>query len=128
MAEINRSLIIVKAKQPFVDWLHTIDPEDDSDLEDINDEPTAYLIPEYEMDDEQQTLIDWCAEFVFEYELWSWCTDEDMWPTARDAATFRDWFDVKFHSIVNDVVADIPLKHVDYVADVEDVDPRSNGH
>ena len=33
MPEINRSLIIVKAKQPFLDWAHSIDPEDDSDLD-----------------------------------------------------------------------------------------------
>ncbi|HEY6247433.1 MAG TPA: hypothetical protein VIX17_26020 [Pyrinomonadaceae bacterium] len=128
MAEINRSLIIVKAKQPFLDWLHSLDPEDDHELDDINSEPTAYLIPEYETPEEQEDIIKWCADFVFEYELWSWYTDEDMWPVGRDAAMFKEWFDVEFHSIVQDVVGDIPLKHIDYDSEAEDIDPSSNGH
>lgn len=128
MPEINRSLIIVKAKQPFLDWAHSIDPEDDSELDDINDEPTAYLIPEYEMNDEQDSIIDWCATYVFEYELWAWCTDESMWPTTRDAATFREKFDVKFHSMVHDVVGDISLKHIEDDEEEEDFDASSNGH
>lgn len=127
MPEINRSLIIVKAKQPFVEWLNSIDPEDESDLDDVNDEPTAYLVPEYETNDEQEGIIEWCAEFVFEYELWSWCTDEDLWPVGRDAVMFREWFDVQFHSIVNDVVGDIPLEHIDYGVGADLIEPGSNG-
>jgi hypothetical protein len=128
MPEINRSLIIVTVKQPFIDWAHLTDPEDDTELNDINDDPTAYLVPEYPIIDEQEAIIDWCATYVFENELMSWCTDEELWPTRRDAATFREWFDVKFHSMVNDIVADIPLKHIDYGEEEEDVDASANGH
>ncbi|HEY6805995.1 MAG TPA: hypothetical protein VI306_20610 [Pyrinomonadaceae bacterium] len=126
---MNRSLMIVTAKQPFLEWAHAIDPEDNSELDDINDEPTAYLVPECETRDQQQTIVDWCAEFVFDHELWLWCTDEDLWPTGRDAAMFREWFDVDFHSMVNDIVGDIPLLHVGYEDDDEDeIDASSNGH
>jgi hypothetical protein len=39
--QINRSALIVTAKQPFVDWLHTVDPTSkDVSLSDINHEPT----------------------------------------------------------------------------------------
>jgi len=42
--QINRSALIVTAKQPFVDWLHTVDPTSkDVSLSDINHEPTVYL-------------------------------------------------------------------------------------
>jgi hypothetical protein len=128
MSEINRSLILVKPKQPFLDWLHSIDPDDDTTIEDLNDDATAYLVPEFETDDEQEDVFNWCAEFVFGYELWSWCTDEALWPKDRDAATFTQWFDVEFHSIVMDVVHDIPLTHVDDEEDSEDIDLSSNGH
>src|SRR5262245_37013068 len=131
MAEVNRCVIIVKPKQPFLDWLHSVDPDDAPlQLEDINDDPTAYLIPEIEMMDERDEVIDWCAEFVFENELWSWYTDEDLWPVGRDAAMFREWFEVEFHSLVFDVVGDIPLKHIDYglESESEEIDPNSNGH
>ena len=44
--QINRSALIVTAKQPFVDWLHSVDPTSkDIGLVDINDEPTVYLVP-----------------------------------------------------------------------------------
>jgi len=127
MAEINRSLIIVRPKQPFLDWVRSIDPDDDTKMEDIVDDPTAYLIPELGDESEEEDLIEWCAEFVFEYELWSWYTDEDLWPAERDVTMFRDWFEIEFRSLVNDVVGDIPLKHIDYDDD-DEIDPSSNGH
>ncbi len=132
MSEINRSLIIVKPKQPFLDWLHSVDPNDENLLpEDINDDATAYLIPEYGIPDEQSEIIEWCADFVFEHELWSWYTDKDVWPVGRNAEMFREWFDVEFHSLVFDVVGDTPLEHIDYDSlshDAATIDPSSNGH
>jgi hypothetical protein len=128
MAVINRSLIVVKPKKPFLDWLNSVEPDDDDlQLEDINDDPTAYLVPQIIMEGEQEGIIDWCADFVFEQELWSWYTDEDLWPVGRNAAMFREWFDVESHSMVNDVVGDIPLEHIDY-EESDEVDPSSNGH
>src|SRR4030095_8614002 len=129
MAEINRSLIIVKPKQPFLDWLRSIDPEDKNlQPEEINDDATASLIPEIETADQQDQIIDWCAEFVFEQELWSWYTDEDMWPVGRDVKMFREWFAIEFHSLVDDVVGDIPLEHINYESEENDIEPSSNGH
>jgi hypothetical protein len=128
MAEINRSLIIVKPKQPFLDWVRSIEPDNDTDMEDITDDPTAYLIPELGIEADEEDVIEWCADFIFEYELSSWYTEEDLWPVGRDVPMFREWFEVKFHSLVNDVVGDVPLLHVDYDDEADDVDPNSNGH
>jgi hypothetical protein len=90
--------------------------------------PTAYLVPEYETNDEQADITDWCAEFVFEYELWLWCTDDILWPEVRDVETFREWFEVEFHSMVVDTVVDVPLKHIDYDEEDDDLNPSSDGH
>ena len=130
MAEINRSLIVIRPKQPFLDWLHSILDEDKIiDLEDINDDATAYLVPEVLSQDEEAGIIEWCADFVFEHELWSWYTDEALWPVGRDAAMFREWFDVEFHSVVNDLVGDVPLEHIDFEEDDDEIiDASSNGH
>jgi hypothetical protein len=128
MSEINRSLIVVKPKQPFLDWIRSVDPDQTLDLKDISDDPTAYLIPECGTDEEREQIIDWCADFLFEQELWSWYTDEDLWPVRRDAQTFREWFEVEFHSLVFDVVGDIPLQHVEYGDEDATSDPSSNGH
>lgn len=47
MSEINRSLVILKPKQPFLDWTRTLEDEDkDLTLEQLAEDSIAYLIPE----------------------------------------------------------------------------------
>jgi hypothetical protein len=44
---LNRSAIVVKPRQPFMDWLHTADPTSHRlTLRELSREPTIYLIPE----------------------------------------------------------------------------------
>lgn len=46
-ALLNRSAIVVKPKQPFLNWLHTADPTSHRlMLRDLTREPTIYLIPD----------------------------------------------------------------------------------
>ena len=53
MATLNRSAIVVKPKQAFLDWLHTVDPTSHSlALRELVGEPTIYLIPECDTDAE----------------------------------------------------------------------------
>ena len=47
MEAINRSAIVVKPAQPFLDWLHRVDPTSAQlTLDDLSLEPTIYLLPE----------------------------------------------------------------------------------
>src|SRR5690242_13948142 len=56
--QINRPALIVTAKPPFVDWLHTVDPtKKDVSLSDINHEPT---VPAFEAQDE---FMEWLEEY-----------------------------------------------------------------
>ena len=51
---LNRDLLIVRYKQPFVDWVNEADPNPDGrlmTLEEVNDDSPAYLIHEYASDD-----------------------------------------------------------------------------
>jgi hypothetical protein len=51
MFTINRSAIVVMPAQPFLDWLHQVDPTSVKlTLEDLRREPTIYLLPECEND------------------------------------------------------------------------------
>src|SRR5262245_27708942 len=132
MPEINRCLMIVKPKQPFLKWVNSLESEDNADLtlEELRNDSTAYLVPEYADDDEQAGIIEWCHKYVFEQELLAWYTTEDEWPQKRDQETFLKWFDVEFHSVVMDLDFETPLEHVDY--DMESLDsmngdPSSNG-
>jgi len=47
MSEINRSLVILRPKQPFLDWGMAVDDEDKNlTLEQLAEDSTDYLIPE----------------------------------------------------------------------------------
>ena len=98
---LNRAVLIVRPKQPFLDWAAQLD--DSGLLPDVEGEQTAYLIPEFEDDDgAQRGLKDVFAE-VFERELFGWHTDETAWPKNRNLALFRKWFEIEIHSVVEDL-------------------------
>lgn len=104
MSEINRSLVILKPKQPFLDWARTLDDEDKNlTLEQMAEDSTAYLIPEIWQDSDQQLLLESYYDVLFEEQLESWWTDEAYWPKKRSLKMFLDWFEVEFHSLVFDL-------------------------
>ena len=48
MNTINRSALVVKPAQPFLDWLHRVDPTSTHlTLDDVKLEPTTYRLPEW---------------------------------------------------------------------------------
>jgi hypothetical protein len=56
---VNRSLVIMRHKQPFLDWLLSADPNPltDLSLDQLEDEGDAFLIPgEPKINDEAQAV------------------------------------------------------------------------
>ena len=126
MFDINRCLVIVRPKQPFLDWVQSVDYDAELTLEEIREDPTAYLVPEYELNSEQSQILEWGYDLMFEQELSSWYTDPKLWPPDRNLEMFLQWFEVEFLSLIFDLV-DAPLKVVDDGAD--EIDSHgSNGH
>lgn len=82
---LNRAALIIRYKQPFVDWINAVDPSPSSDpltLADADRERTVYLV---EVEDEDE-LDQWLAENheeLFEEELRGWYTDPALWPRDR---------------------------------------------
>ena len=107
---LNRSAIVLRAKQPFLDWLWQLpDPvESDMTLNQVNHEPQIFLAPQYSMADEQEGLLRDCYEYLFANQLEGWWTDEAAWPRNRDFKMFNQWFDAEFHSMIEDLVG-VPL-------------------
>ena len=107
---INRCAITVRARESFLDWLNALpDPvSGDTTLEEVNSELHVYLLPDYGYDDEREGLLAQFHDIIFERELDGWWTDETDWPQERNLEMFTQWFDVEFHSIVEDLV-DAPL-------------------
>ncbi len=100
---INRSVVIVRPKQSYIDWA---DQLDDSDvLPSADRDHTVYLVPEYDDDVEAMEILSRTYDTIFDAELEGWHTDESAWPSNRTFAMFREWFIVEFHSVVEDLCA-----------------------
>ena len=111
MDTINRSALIVKPTQLFLDWLHEVESTSTHlTLEDLQREPTIYLVPEC---DSQEQAIEYLGESVgeiFEEHLDGWYRVPAVWPKNRDLPTFQRWFEFSFHSMIVDVCDDV-LEH-----------------
>ena len=107
MKTINRALIVIKPKQPFLDWLNSQAdaPEFEMTLEGLrNEECTAILIPEFDEYDDVWKVVEGIAPEIFEIELSGWWQVPELWPQNRDFNTFKEWFDIEIHSMVGDSV------------------------
>jgi hypothetical protein len=100
---VNRAVLIVKPKQPFLDWANATDgPEFDPE------HAFPFLVSELP-DSKVDTLIKKHYREIFEEALNSWVTDETAWPADRGLKTFREWFTVEYHDFVVDL-CDQPLQ------------------
>lgn len=103
MKSINRSVAVIKPKQPYVDWINQLPgTEEKLTVEDLQSDCTAILIPEFDRPEESRAFISAMAETLFEEELSGWCIDESLWPKKRTNRMFWKWFDVEVHSEVWD--------------------------
>ena len=98
--------MIVRPKQPYVDWAAGLDDSDTVPTED--DERTVYLLPEYDDEVDGMALLSMAYEMIFESELENWHLIEEDWPSNRTFAMFREWFEIEMHSMVVDL-CDEPL-------------------
>ena len=104
MNTINRSAVVVRPAQPFLDWLHRVDTSSaDLTVDGLRADPSIYLLPEWESDEDALDKLAKVSADIFTEQLNSWHRVESVWPQNRDVNTFRRWFDCSFHSMVFDV-------------------------
>jgi hypothetical protein len=115
IAMLNRSLLVIKYKQPFIDWVNEADPYPKGRvirLEDANEDSPAYLIHEDAAEYFEEWLRD-CYSPLFENILGEWYTDPTLCPQDRTLKLFKTWCDFELHSMVLDYV-DGPLLDDDF--------------
>jgi hypothetical protein len=98
---LNRSAVAVTPKQPFLDWLNSI--EADSSLTLAGLEKTLYLVSDHEDPEDAEKTLRRVYDDIFCRELEGWYTDEDLWPRDRTYRLFKQWFDVEHYDLVEDV-------------------------
>ena len=95
---INRDAIIIKPKQPFLDWYYSLYPEDDYE-EEIKS-PNIYLIDET-IDDVEKWLKKKFDKFFMQV-LGEWHENKKEWPQRRNYKMFNLWFRVEISEMVYD--------------------------
>lgn len=114
---INRSLITIELKQPYVDWINSLREEEELKkeifytVENINDELTSYLIPEILDPQDLEHYLEHAWILLFELQLSGWSLDETLWPKKRTRKMFNEWFEIKCATLVIDLWGRDPLKH-----------------
>ncbi len=109
MRVINRTAISITGAQPYIEWMRRHDAAADRGMLSVapaRPYGTAYLLPEFELEEDLQEWVEENAPWLFEFQLSSWTDDESTWPRPRDLKTFREWFRVDVHSVVVDIADD----------------------
>ncbi|MEB3263046.1 MAG: hypothetical protein VKJ66_01595 [Synechococcus sp.] len=108
MAIVNRCALAVTPREPLRAWARSVEGGG-QEAEWPADDPSLYLLPDYENDDEARELLEQCWEVIFETELDSWCRDEARWPQQRSLELFEEWFELRFYPLIEDLVEE-PLE------------------
>jgi hypothetical protein len=104
MQSVNRTAVIIRPKQPFVDWLNSIPGEStDNTLEKISRENTTFLIPEFDYPKDSLAYVKKNYSYLFEFELFGWYMAEELWPKKRTWKIFQEWFEIEINSSVFDL-------------------------
>jgi hypothetical protein len=102
MKTINRTVITIILKQPYVDWANNFDDDGPKmNLDSIH--ATSILIPEKYDEYSYEPFLKKNYKIIFEEELASWMADPETWPSNIDYKIFTQWF----HLIVSDMVLDL---------------------
>lgn len=118
---LNRTVVLLVAKQPFLDWLNSVDSDDEPlTIEDLRNDNEVFLIPQFSDNSDSVKWIEKRWNSLFEHMLMGWIEDELVWPQDRSLEMFREWFDIEIHSMAWDL-SDEPLFVEDW-QDEEDED------
>lgn len=96
MKLVNRSYLIVKPKEPYIDWVRSFD--DSVETDDLINQKTIYLVdePAFDSPEEINKIIKKVWRDIFISELEAWYTDEESFPKDMTYKTFKQWFDVEY--------------------------------
>lgn len=100
MQIINRGFLILKPKQPFLNWASQLDEDMNFDEND-EVEGSSFLIEEDFF--EIEPVIEKHFKKIFKHELSMVTDDEKMWPKSMTMEVFLEWFSIDFGSIVIDL-------------------------
>lgn len=109
MYDLNRSVLFVLPKEPYLEWARKDPAMSFLTLEKLRDEGTAYLIEDSDVVHGREKLLRRHWRSIFEQELEAWTSRRSEWPKKRTLQMFEEWFDVFYSSMCLDTL-NIPLE------------------
>lgn len=106
---VERSIVVLKPKQAFLDWINTnlaTSTESLLDLSSIRIDCNSYLIPEVSEIEDGIAYVDEFFESLFQLELSSWTEDQALWPQELSLKMFWEWFDIEISPTLIDLTSD----------------------
>lgn len=117
---VNRHLVLIGYRQPFVDWLLQVDPHPPGEVtvQGLREDAEAFLVPENAADtvEEARRWVERRWRMFFDHMLGQWLADESLWPAERSLDMFRAWFEVDFFPLPWDLGGE-PLAAEDWEED-----------
>ena len=111
MKFINRSIIVITPKQPYIDWLNSLELSANKyTVELYKNDGGVYLVEDIENNKDFEATIMNNYEKFFERELKGVEPNEDKWPSKRNLELFHEWFDIHYHTVIADI-ANINLEY-----------------
>lgn len=101
MELVPRSALVIKGSQTFLDWLKSVDSLDYTDS--MLREADVYLLPDFETEAQIEKWLKKNYDTIFADFLFSWYTEQAMWPQNRTFKMFKEWFEYTTHCMVWDV-------------------------
>ena len=107
MRVLNRYAVVVRYRQPFVDWVNRVERGTGGEFgetlaDEINDDPTVYLIDDLDSQEDIAHRLDELKEEIFESALHDWYVDPKLWPEDRSIETCDLWLKLEVCSMVID--------------------------
>jgi len=99
---LNRTILIVKPKQPLVDWMNSFDEDEVITLAEVEADAEAYLIAECEDEKDMEKLIQQHYQEIFQEQLNNLIADPEGWPEITESL-FHEWFSLELYTMVGDL-------------------------
>jgi len=96
---VNRHAVVVKPRQPLLDWINALYP----DLPEDGTESAVYMVKSQLSRADAEKWLKRHFSKIFDNELIGRHTDEDDWPQKRTYKVFKQWFDIELHEQVVDI-------------------------
>ena len=102
MKTINRTVITIIPKQPYINWANSFD-DNGPKIETDKKLAISILISDKYDEYNYEKFIKKNYSDIFEEELDAWMSDPNGWPKNRTYQMFNEWFEVLVSEFVIDM-------------------------